>query len=50
MLEKDPEKRICSKDILNHAYLNHSNNSSFMDFDDDFQKTLVENIQKFNEE
>lgn len=50
MLEKDPEKRITSKEILNHPYLNHSCNSSFNDFEENSQISLVENIQKYNEE
>lgn len=50
MLEKDPEKRITSKEILSHPYLNHSCNSSFMDLEECNQVSLVMNIRKFNEE
>lgn len=50
MLEKDPEKRITSKDILSHPYLNHSCNSSFNDFEENNQISLGENIQKYNQE
>lgn len=50
MLEKDPEKRISSKEILAHPYLNHSCNSSFTDFEECSKVSLSQNILKYNEE
>lgn len=50
MLEKDPDKRISSKEIISHPFLNHSFHSSFIDIDEGYGISAEENIKRYNEQ